>query len=133
MTLENYIQKDLNNVTLTVLEGEVAYEIEVTVLLQSVGVKLKKGDTIPIEVGLFHKIHTISLTPSCYMYTFTRGNVIEENIEKKSEKSYSAFPILEDAAMRFRGFLRMWQHIISSISHLLFNTPYHIRSKIKNK
>lgn len=130
MTLENYIQEDLSNVTFTVLEGEVVYEIEDTVLLQSIGVKLKKGDSIPIEVGFFHKIHTISQNPSCYMYTYTRGSVIEENIGKTNAKFYSPFPLLEDTEVRYREFLRMWKHIVSAMSHLLFSTPYQIRTEI---
>ncbi|XP_074031124.1 gamma-glutamyl carboxylase isoform X2 [Leptinotarsa decemlineata] len=70
--LENFINEDFENVTLTIMEGEVVYEVEIGNSLQSVGVKLSRGQSTSVEVGIFHKIHTISKTPSCYMYTFTR-------------------------------------------------------------
>lgn len=130
--MENYIQKDLSNVTLTVLEGEVAYEIEDEHFMQSVGVKLKKGDSISIEVGVFHKIHTLSSTPSCYLYTFAKEKEAdkEESLEPYKRLSFSLYSIFEDMQTRVVGVLRMWKHFITSILHILFDTPYHVRSGV---
>ncbi|CAG9825027.1 unnamed protein product [Phaedon cochleariae] len=131
--LENFINDDLRNVTLTVLEGAVAYEVEEESELQSTGVKLRKGDSVPIEVGLFHKIHTISETPSIYMYTFTRIESSEEEdvSEGRQNVMYSPFPLFEDFQQRVDSFLKMWGHIGNSVLYLLFGRPFNIRSKIK--
>ncbi|KAG5894578.1 hypothetical protein JTB14_021558 [Gonioctena quinquepunctata] len=103
--LENFINEDLDNVTLTVLEGKVAYEVEDESSLQSIGVKLEKGQSTPVEVGLFHRIHTISETPSCYMYTFTtKGEHEKDPVEKKRFRMYSPFPLFEDIQQRLNSF-----------------------------
>lgn len=134
LSLENYIQKDLYNVTLTVLKGDVVYEIDDDYSMQSVAVRLKKGDSIPIEVGILHKIHTISRTPSCYMYTYARGYTEDDKIEKSSNRLvYSPFPLLENVEARINAFLMMWKHIINSVFHLIFNTPCNIRSNLTEK
>lgn len=70
MHLENYIETDLSNVTLTVLSGYVIYEIEDLDKKQSVGILLSKGKFYKMEIGRFHKVHTIGLSPSVYMYTY---------------------------------------------------------------
>ena len=66
MTLENYIEKDLANVSLTVLEGEVTYSKEGYKETQTI----KKNKFVMIETGRFHKVKTTSPHPACYMYTF---------------------------------------------------------------
>lgn len=121
LSLENYIQKDLSNVTLTVLEGEVVYEIEDEDYLQSLGVKLKKGESTQVDVGIFHRIHTVSSTPSCYMYTFVRNSTVEDE-EPINRSFYSPFPVFEDVPLRINAFLRMWKHIFCSVYHILFSS-----------
>ncbi|KAJ8971128.1 hypothetical protein NQ314_000860 [Rhamnusium bicolor] len=130
--LENFIDKDLQNVTLTVLEGAVVYEIEDRDTFQSLGVTLKKGESVPIEVGLFHKIHTISEVPSCYMYTFIREEKVDVKPAENKRVMYSPFPLVEDVQDRLESFVRMWCHIGNSILYILFGKPYHLRPKIKS-
>ncbi|KAJ8947431.1 hypothetical protein NQ318_009637, partial [Aromia moschata] len=130
--LENFIDKDLDNVTLTVLEGEVVYEIEDPDTMQSLGVKLGKGDSIPVEVGYFHKIHTVSSVPSRYMYTFTRDEKAEQEEPAEGRNvMYSPFPLIEDVQDRLQAFLRMWKYIGDSFLYVVFGRPYYIRPPIK--
>lgn len=69
MQLENYIDKDLSNVTLSVLEGQVIYVEDGW----QQGVTISKGNSLEVNPGKFHNIHTISSHPACLMYTFTNG------------------------------------------------------------
>ncbi|KAJ8985485.1 hypothetical protein NQ317_015024 [Molorchus minor] len=129
--LENFIEEDLTNVTLTVLDGEVVYEIEDPNALQSIGAKLKKGESLSVEVGQFHKIHTVSSVPSRYMYTFIRERIVEEEEVDTDGKyrMYSPFPLIEDFGNRMLASVRMWTHFGNSALHLLFGRPYELRSK----
>ncbi|KAJ8913553.1 hypothetical protein NQ315_017104 [Exocentrus adspersus] len=129
MYLENFISEELRNVTLTVLEGEVVFEVEDQDTLQSLGATLRKGDHVPVETGVFHKVHTVSKAPSCYMYTFVRDASSEEEEVVRSYTMYSPFPLLEDVWNRARAFATMWEHIGGSFLFLLFGRPYHLRSK----
>lgn len=115
------------------MEGEVVYETEDSRFEQSIGVQLRKGDSISVEVGTFHKIHTIGDSPSCYMYTFTRmqEDVILEN--ENSKMVYSAFPFIEDIEGRLTGFMMMWKHIFNAVLNLSFGTPFDVRSKTSKK
>ncbi|XP_056643907.1 vitamin K-dependent gamma-carboxylase isoform X1 [Diorhabda sublineata] len=118
--LENYIGDELDNVTLTVLEGEVAYEIEDQNNEQSLGLTLKKNESIIVEVESFHRVHTISNTPSCYMYTFQRKeNSLEYDDNRQQSFFYSPFPLIEDVPERISTFLRMWKLIGYSFRNVL--------------
>lgn len=67
LQMDSFISSDLDNVTLTVLEGQIDF------FETSDGEKAKgigKGQTIPISSGKFHHIRTIGDTPSCYMYIY---------------------------------------------------------------
>ncbi|XP_018566321.1 vitamin K-dependent gamma-carboxylase [Anoplophora glabripennis] len=129
MYLENFINSDLQNVTLTVLEGKVVFEMEDQETLQSIGVPLKKGDRVPVEVGVFHKIHTVGESPSCYMYTFVRDGVLDQEETDQKYTMYSPFPLVEDVQDRMESLLRMWRHIGSSFLYVLLGRPYQLRSK----
>lgn len=123
--LENFISSDMSNVTLTVLEGKVVYEIENG--FQSVGEKLEKGESVPVEVDTFHRVHTMSPTPSYYMYTFVR-NKPNEQTEDKDHKyvMYSPFPFLEKVDDRVEAFLKMWRNIAKGLINLVFGIPYNV-------
>lgn len=51
MFLENYIDRDLNNVSLTVLDGAVFFEVDNESTMQSVGAKLHTGDSVAVPEG----------------------------------------------------------------------------------
>lgn len=66
MQLENYIDQDLSNVTLTVLEGQVIYSEDGW----QQGVTVNKGNSLEVTPGELHNVQTISSHPACLMYTF---------------------------------------------------------------
>jgi vitamin K-dependent gamma-carboxylase len=134
--LENFITEDLRNVTLTVLEGEVFYEVEDEHADQSFGIRLNKNESVPVEVGVFHKIHTISSTPSCYMYVYvnkTREYLGDapKSVGGDRDVMYSPFPLLEDVQFRIDSFLRMVAHISNSFLHVLYDHPLIRRSRLQ--
>lgn len=78
MTLENYISKDLTNITLTVLEGDVILEVAENQTIQpTTNMKenisrhrMTKDESVGIPARVFHMVHTVSETPACYMYSY---------------------------------------------------------------
>ncbi|CAH1105219.1 unnamed protein product, partial [Psylliodes chrysocephalus] len=127
--LENFINEDVENVTLTVLEGEIGYEVEDEYSLQSLGTKLKNGESLPVDVGHFHKVHVLSESPSCYMYTFVRREKITKDDSSNERKRfmYSPFPLVEDVYERGERMLSMWKHIGSAVLNTFFGIPYRIK------
>ncbi|XP_014681352.1 PREDICTED: vitamin K-dependent gamma-carboxylase-like [Priapulus caudatus] len=70
--LENYIEEELGNVSLHVLKGNLVVEQE------NIGnVSLQTGDQVQINPGAFHFVHTVSATPSCYMYLYTNMTLVQ--------------------------------------------------------
>uniref|UniRef100_A0A6P7G1S4 Vitamin K-dependent gamma-carboxylase isoform X1 n=1 Tax=Diabrotica virgifera virgifera TaxID=50390 RepID=A0A6P7G1S4_DIAVI len=124
-TLENFIKDDVENATLTVLEGTIVYEIESTDTLQSEGITLHKDQSTPVEIDAFHKIHTISNTPSRLMYTFSKK---DNNISET--EAFAPFPLIENMSEIIQSALIMWTHIKNSVLNIFFGTPYTLRSRI---
>ncbi|XP_049821936.1 vitamin K-dependent gamma-carboxylase isoform X2 [Aethina tumida] len=131
MYLENFINSDVRNVSLTVLEGDVVFEMDDPDTLQSTGIKLHKGDKIPIAIGYFHKIHTIGSKPSCYMYTYAKESQDIEPMENR-QQMYSPFPMIEDVQNRLEALKSMFSQIYNSIMHLMFNKPLYRRSRLND-
>lgn len=89
----------------------------------SMGVKLFKGDTFPVETGIFHNIHTVGNSPSCYMYTYEKkiANTMDEAEEKRQVRSgYSPFPLIEDVQGRLGAFYKMLLHISNGFHRILY-------------
>ncbi|KAI4464636.1 vitamin k-dependent gamma-carboxylase [Holotrichia oblita] len=128
--LENYISQDLANVSLTILEGEVIYEDE----LKLGSVRLKKDGRKFVPTGIFHKVHTVSATPSCYIYTYlnkTRERLKEEDRPLDWEKATrSPFPLLEDRTHLAEGTGRMFGFIVNAILNVLYDVPMVRRTKV---
>ncbi|XP_030845915.1 vitamin K-dependent gamma-carboxylase [Strongylocentrotus purpuratus] len=80
MYLENYISIDLGNTTIQVLSGKIMVEL----IERKRNITLEIGDRIQLPAGAFHNVHTVSDTPSCYMYVFvntTEQAIIQEATE----------------------------------------------------
>ncbi|GBP93479.1 Vitamin K-dependent gamma-carboxylase [Eumeta japonica] len=80
--LENYTPTNLDNITLTVLDGIVGFEAE----RMSQSYIIETGDSIRIANGGFHKVHVLSKKSSYYMYTYfntSLSNVNENQTEGK--------------------------------------------------
>ncbi|KAH9494869.1 hypothetical protein Btru_015868, partial [Bulinus truncatus] len=73
LSLENYIQPNYGNTTLTVLNGKVVVKIE------DKNTTLAANESMQIPTGSFHTIFTVSETPSCYMYTYVYTKEVKLN------------------------------------------------------
>lgn len=72
MFLENYVDDELTNVTIGVLEGEIVLhdgDVE-DESGRNEGWTIGKGGSLAISSGRFHRVETTSPHPACYMYTF---------------------------------------------------------------
>ncbi|XP_064619797.1 vitamin K-dependent gamma-carboxylase-like [Lineus longissimus] len=80
LMLENYVQDDFGNTSLSVLKGEVVVEV-LQDKKKTKNITLKEGDETKLPAGQFHNVHTVSTTPSCYMYVYV--NTTHQKFEKK--------------------------------------------------
>ncbi|OAD57753.1 Vitamin K-dependent gamma-carboxylase, partial [Eufriesea mexicana] len=121
MHLDNYIAKNLTNVTLSVLEGEVTYSDE----KQPYDVVIAKGSSIPIQTGQFHKVTTISAYPACYMYTCTKGNEQQSETDGIMEPEEPTEPstILKEINYKIDAWIRALHHMANAFFYLVYDVP----------
>ncbi|XP_067396404.1 vitamin K-dependent gamma-carboxylase [Emydura macquarii macquarii] len=76
--LENFVSEDLGNTSLQLLKGEVVVEI----VKEQRNYTLQEGDRMQLPPGEYHKVHTVSPEPSCYMYVYinTTDLALERNL-----------------------------------------------------
>ncbi|XP_046752619.1 vitamin K-dependent gamma-carboxylase [Diprion similis] len=122
MELENYIDRDLSNVTLTVLEGQVIYFEDDW----QQGVTISKGNHLEISPGKFHNVQTISFHPACLMYTFTNGT--KQRLEREGrieppEKPKDVFPILKEMRYKLNAWKRTLGHIAAAFFYFAYDVP----------
>ncbi|NXW25861.1 VKGC carboxylase, partial [Circaetus pectoralis] len=81
--LENFVSEDLGNTSLRVLRGEVLVEL----VEQHQNRSLREGEGMQLPAGQYHKVHTVSLEPSCYMYLYvnTTALALEKNLTRLQE------------------------------------------------
>uniref|UniRef100_A0A8C2TMZ4 Vitamin K-dependent gamma-carboxylase n=1 Tax=Coturnix japonica TaxID=93934 RepID=A0A8C2TMZ4_COTJA len=81
--LENFVSEDLGNTSLRVLQGDVLLEL----VEQQRNHSLHQGDSMQLPAGQYHKVHTVSEQPSCYMYTYvnTTAMELEQNLTRLQE------------------------------------------------
>uniref|UniRef100_A0A8C3CI31 Vitamin K-dependent gamma-carboxylase n=1 Tax=Cairina moschata TaxID=8855 RepID=A0A8C3CI31_CAIMO len=81
--LENFVSEDLGNTSLRVLRGEVLVEL----VEQRRNHSLREGEGLQVPPGEYHKVHTVSPEPSCYMYTYvnTTALALEKNLTRLQE------------------------------------------------
>lgn len=98
--LENFVSEDLGNTSLRVLRGEVLVEL----VEQHQNHSLREGEGLQLPAGQYHKVHTVSAEPSCYMYLYvnTTARALEHNLTRLQE--------LRDR-LRLRRFLRRKLHL----------------------
>ncbi|XP_051496584.1 LOW QUALITY PROTEIN: vitamin K-dependent gamma-carboxylase [Apus apus] len=71
--LENFVSEDLGNTSLRVLQGEVLVEL----VKQQQNFSLQQGQGMQLPAGQYHKVHTVSPEPSCYMYLYVNTTALE--------------------------------------------------------
>ncbi|MEQ2204061.1 hypothetical protein XENOCAPTIV_007317 [Xenoophorus captivus] len=97
LQLENFVSKDLGNTSIHVLQGQVNVEI----VDEKKNSTLQPGDQIQVvthhrlhsrvhscvPAGAYHKVYTVSESPSCYMYVYvnTTETVLLQNFTKLQE------------------------------------------------
>ncbi|XP_034515355.1 vitamin K-dependent gamma-carboxylase isoform X2 [Ailuropoda melanoleuca] len=64
--LENFVSEDLGNTSIQLLQGEVTVEL----VAEQKNQTLQEGEKMQLPAGEYHKVHTISPGPSCYMYIY---------------------------------------------------------------
>ncbi|NXV22868.1 VKGC carboxylase, partial [Cepphus grylle] len=81
--LENFVSEDLGNTSLRVLRGEVLVEL----VEQQRNRSLREGEGMQLPAGQYHKVHTVSVEPSCYMYLYvnTTALALERNLTRLQE------------------------------------------------
>lgn len=78
--LENYVSEDLGNTSVQVLQGLVNVEI----VDEKKNYSLQPGEKMQLPAGAYHKVHTVSDKPSCYMYIYV--NTTEAELQKNFTK-----------------------------------------------
>ncbi|KAL2079748.1 hypothetical protein ACEWY4_025492 [Coilia grayii] len=81
--LENFVSEDLGNTSVQVLQGQVKVEI----MEEKKNYTLQPGEQIKVPPGAYHRVHTVSEEPSCYMYIYvnTTEAALQQNFTKLSE------------------------------------------------
>ncbi|KAM6234932.1 vitamin K-dependent gamma-carboxylase isoform 2-T2 [Porphyrio hochstetteri] len=81
--LENFVSEDLGNTSLRVLRGRVLVEL----VEQQRNHSLGEGEGMQLPPGQYHKVHTVSAEPSCYMYLYvnTTALALERNLTRLQE------------------------------------------------
>lgn len=106
---------------MTVLDGLVAYEPEVTILLNGQSYELRKGNKIMLASGTFHKIINIGKTPAYYMYTF--ANITEAtNFVTPAPKP--KLPISQELLRRFQNMITFGSLVVANVFQILFQIKH---------
>lgn len=105
---EKYIPIELKNITLTVLEGTVVLEPEVSKVPKGQSYKLTGGNHTNINSGMFHKVINIGSTPAYYMYTFVNSTLV---IDQKKP----ILPVAKELYVRFENMIKFVKLVITNI------------------
>ncbi|XP_028618080.1 vitamin K-dependent gamma-carboxylase [Grammomys surdaster] len=74
--LENFVSEDLGNTSIQLLQGEVIVEL----VAEQKNQTLQEGEKMQLPAGEYHKVYTVSSSPSCYMYVYV--NTTEVALEQ---------------------------------------------------
>ncbi|XP_028167858.1 vitamin K-dependent gamma-carboxylase [Ostrinia furnacalis] len=114
---EKFIPSELKNVTLTVLEGQVAFESEVTEAYKGQSTKLFVGNSTLVTSGSFHKVLNIGNQPAFYMYTYYNSSEVTEPMEPKPK-----LPIGSELLRRLRNMLTFGYIVVKGVAQSFYNT-----------
>lgn len=124
LTLDNFISSDLENITISVLEGK----IQVTNNNQTLGV-LTAGGSIKINSGQ-HLVKTVSKTPSTFMYTYINRTMMLVGGASNSSNVDISVPninLYEEVKERFDNYKKFLYNIGNSILFLIYKVPMPLR------
>ncbi|KAJ6640786.1 Vitamin K-dependent gamma-carboxylase [Pseudolycoriella hygida] len=124
-TMDSFISNDLDNITLTVLEGTVVHQLGYHGAVQTI----ENGQSVGIDSGKFHRVTTTSHTPSCFMYTYVNRTM--QNIKTAKDESYeSILPIWKEISNRAKNVRQFFQNIQNSVLFELYGIPMPVREKV---
>uniref|UniRef100_A0A0A9YUT8 Vitamin K-dependent gamma-carboxylase n=1 Tax=Lygus hesperus TaxID=30085 RepID=A0A0A9YUT8_LYGHE len=126
LVLENYIHKDLGNITLTVLEGEVLYRVDDEEEL------LCEGASTRVPPATFHKVLTTSSTPSSYMYTYLNTTEAPESTPLPSKGRLPTNYATKAFWRKIDNILRSIALMSNAFLKIMFNVPMMRRVKISD-
>lgn len=118
-TMESFISSDLDNVTLTVLDGAVVYQP------QRLGpaYKLVKDQSVQVIPGKFHRVTTTSSSPSSFMYTYLNRTMENGGALRTDEINKSIFPIWNEFTKRANNMMQFFRNIQNSILYYVNGVP----------
>lgn len=128
-TVDSFISNDLDNVTLTVLDGVVLYQSEYLGSLHT----LQRGQSIYVVAGKFHKVTTTSETPSCFMYTYINRTMQNIGTVRVDESHESILPIWKEIVNRAKNVKQFLCNIQNSLLFELNGVPIPEREKVSIK
>ncbi|KAH8378664.1 hypothetical protein KR009_000540 [Drosophila setifemur] len=123
LTLTNFISPDLNNCTLTILEGNVRYRNE----RDPEAYFLTAGKSIGLESNITHLVTTIGQKPASYLFTYTNKTMLEQGItmdvpvEEAEERSL--LPLWQEFQQRVSNYEQFLAHIGNCLLYLLYDVP----------
>lgn len=123
--VESFITKDLDNVTLTVLDGVVVYQSQNLNEQHTLG----KGQSIRVIEGKFHRVTTTSQTPSCFMYTYVNRTMQNVAGTAVDDSNKSILPIWKEITNRAMNMKQFFVNIQNSLLYQLHEVPMPERLK----
>ncbi|XP_065076830.1 vitamin K-dependent gamma-carboxylase [Ochlerotatus camptorhynchus] len=129
LTLDNYIVPDMDNVTLTILEGSVEYRHAKDSKIKH----LQKGQSLHNIPPMFHHVTTTSTTPSSMLYTYVNKTMkaapTEEELAERRQ-SKPMLPLWNEFNQRYRNYVRFLQHVGNSLLYEIYGVPMPRRVRI---
>ncbi|KAJ1522865.1 hypothetical protein ONE63_002010 [Megalurothrips usitatus] len=135
--LENYISDQLEDVTLTVLSGRVVLELNPPLTgapaaphVRRANVTLEAGGVAPVPNKAFHRVHTVSDTPACYMYAYTnlrRRREAEDSLPRQAQDGVGGdADDRKSLAGALRARARTAKRAVTLVSSALLNILYSV-------
>lgn len=128
--LENYISDQLEDVTLTVLEGRVVLELNPALTgapaaphVRRANVTLEAGGSAPVPSRAFHRVHTVSDTPACYMYAYTNLKRMREVRTPPEPPVADRKTLLGSVRSRVKNVKRAVTLVSSALLNILYSVP----------
>ncbi|XP_002069156.2 vitamin K-dependent gamma-carboxylase [Drosophila willistoni] len=122
LMLSNFISPDLNNCTLTILEGNVRYKSE----KESEAFFLTAGKSIALESNTTHYVTTIGHKPASYLYTFVNKTMLEHSNDYGDDgtsKSRPLLPLWDEFQQRVTNYQNFLIHLGNCVLYLLYGVP----------
>ena len=128
--LENYISEQLENVTLTVLSGRVLLELNPPLRgappaphVRRDNLTLLEGGSAAVPSAAFHRVHTVSDAPACYMYAYTNLKRMREDQQPPAPQPAENRTVLASLRARGRTLKRAVTLVSSALLNILYSVP----------